>query len=103
MMRKHSEIFEGFVVDLACVRKYRSESMLERARVHTRACALMPHCIESGYGLVDEQGRVLPLDPAATPLVHDVLRRTSTERGIRLRAVRVEDDEAMKTVSVDLV
>ena len=56
------EVLEGYVVDQACLRKYPQDELLERSRVHTTECALMGHCMESGYGLVNEEDR-----PTAAP------------------------------------
>lgn len=94
------EVLEGYVVDQACLRKYPQDELLERARVHTTECALMGHCIESGYGLVSAEGRPLLLEPAATTRVVERQRSTSHEKGVRLRATREMQDGHMKTVDV---
>ena len=57
MPKPDSEILEGDVVDIICLRKYPADEYAERARKHTRACALKGHCIESGYAL-DAKGRL---------------------------------------------
>lgn len=97
------EVLEGYVVDQACLRKYPQNELLERARVHTTECALMGHCIESGYGLVNEAGRPLLLEPASTTQVVDALRGTEQERGVRLRATREMQEEEMRTTQVNQV
>ena len=95
-----TECLEGYVVDIMCLRKYPQDELFERAREHTVQCALMGHCMESGYALVDEAGRVHLLEPAATPAVAEALRRSSRGSGILLRAVRETDDGEMRTQSV---
>ncbi len=95
-----TETLSGYVVDLACLRKYPQEERLERARAHTRDCALMGHCVESGYGLVGDDGRLALLDARATPLVVDVLQQSDREQGIRLQVSRRKGDHGMKTVQV---
>lgn len=97
------EVLEGYVVDQACLRKYPQDQLLERARVHTTECALMGHCVESGYGLVNEDGRPLLLEPAATTRVVEVLRSSRQERGLRLRATREMQEEEMQTTQVNEV
>ena len=96
-----SETLNGYVVDLICLRKYPADEYAERARRHTQACALEGHCVESGFALVADDGRVALLDPAATPLVVDAVSGSEREAGIRLRARREEHDEAMRTISVE--
>jgi hypothetical protein len=96
-----SEVLEGVVVDQACLRKYPQDELLERARSHTRECALMGHCMESGYGLVDESGRPLLLEPASTPEVVSAIRASSQTRGLRLRVERQMQDGHMRTTRVE--
>lgn len=97
------EVLEGYVVDQACLRKYPQDELLERARAHTTECALMGHCMESGYGLVDDYGRTLLLEPSSTPQVVEALRASGHERGVRLRATREMGEQEMHTTRVDEV
>lgn len=99
---KH-EVLEGWVVDQACLRKYPQDEIAERARIHTKACSLMGHCIESGYGLVDDEGRIALLEPKSTPAVLAAIQHAPAERGIRLRASRHADGEEMRTTRVEEV
>ena len=97
-----TETLTGHVVDIACIRKYPRDELLERARRHSRDCALMGHCIESGYGLVDDTGRVALLDHEATHRIVEVLP-SAAERGARLRVERRERQGEMATLSVELI
>lgn len=92
-----TETLEGYVADVACLRKYPRNELVERVRRHTYDCLTMGHCMESGYGLVDDHGRIALLDAAATPLVLDAARSSGGERGIRLRAEREMEGKEMKT------
>ena len=94
------EVLEGYVVDVACLRKYPLDELLGRAQRHTRACALMAHCIESGYGLVGEDGGLALLDANATVMVVEALRSIYLEKGVRLRITREAKGESMETVRV---
>ena len=99
-MSDDTEAVEGYVMDAGCIRKNARNDLLEKARGHTRDCALMGHCIESGYGIVTDDDRVTMLDAEATPQVVNVVERSDTEEGIRLRATREERDGAMETTDV---
>ena len=99
--RDDIEILDGYVVDVACLRKYPQNERLARARVHTRNCALMGHCLESGYGLVSDDGHLALLDTEATPHVVDALKQIEHERGIKLRVTRQKDQHEMQTVRVE--
>ena len=94
------EELEGYLVDQACLRKYPQDQLLARAREHTRECALMGHCVESGYGLVDDDGRPLLLEAASTPEVVLAVRDASRDHGIRLRVTREMEDGEMRTTAV---
>jgi hypothetical protein len=98
-----TETLGGYVVELICLRKYPADEYAERARAHTRACALDGHCIESGFGLVADDGHVALLDPSATPHVVDAVRASERETGIQLCVRREAQDGAMKTASVEEV
>ena len=91
---------QGWVVDIACLRKYPEDEYAQRARVHTTACALMGHCVESGYGVVGEGGRIHLLDPEATSKVVAVLEGSDAEQGVYVRAERRLHDGEMVTESV---
>lgn len=100
-MSANTETIEGWVIDGSCIRKNARAELLDKAREHTRECALMGHCIESGYGIVTEADRLTMLDPTATPMVVDVVTKSDNEQGIRLRVTREEHDGQMKTTAVE--
>lgn len=91
---------EGYVVDLACLRRYPPTAYRQRAQEHTVDCALMGHCVESGYALVDEAGRPHRLDSHATGLMVQCLQDTDRKQGIYVRADRQEADGEMVTVDI---
>ncbi|UPW00587.1 hypothetical protein M0R88_00445 [Halorussus gelatinilyticus] len=98
-----SETVEGYVIDNGCVRKNARDDLLAAARSHTRDCALMGHCVESGYSLVNEGEEMTMLDAAATPKVVHTVEESDREQGIRLRVQREREDDEMRTVSVEEV
>lgn len=100
-MGEHTETIEGYVMDGGCIRKNARDELLEKARVHTRDCCLMGHCIESGYGIVTEDDQLVMLDVDATRKVVNTVEATDTEEGIRLRATRKRQDGQMETTSIE--
>lgn len=102
-MEDTTETVEGHVIDVACIRKNSRDELLEKARNHSTECALMGHCIESGYGLVTENDRVTLLDPDASKQVVDIVEESDTEEGIQLRVTREEQDGTMETIGVEEV
>lgn len=98
-----SETLDGYVIDVGCIRKNARDELLEKARTHSRECALMGHCVESGYGIVTEDDRLTVLDSDATPGVVDTVEESDTEEGIRLRVQREEQEGSMETTSIEEV
>jgi hypothetical protein len=45
----------------------------------------MGHCIESGYGLMGEDGWLSLLDTEATPLLESTVRSSRRERSVKAR------------------
>ncbi|MBX0305593.1 hypothetical protein [Haloarcula salinisoli] len=99
-MTNETETIEGYVMDVGCIRKNARDELLQKARVHTRDCALMGHCIESGYGIVSDDDTLTVLDPDATPHVVDVVETSDTAEGIQLHVEREHRDGAMETTDV---
>ncbi|MFC7140838.1 hypothetical protein ACFQMA_13525 [Halosimplex aquaticum] len=99
-MDTSTESIEGYAIDVACIRKNPRNELLEKARIHSKECALMGHCVESGYGLVTEDDRLTLLDPKATQKVVDVIEESDTQQGIRLQVTREERDGTMETATV---
>ena len=95
------ETIEGYVVDIACLRKYALSTTHEQAQNHSKHCALMGHCIESGYGLVTNEGQVALLDATATPAVISALQASEGEKGIRLSVTRKLHGAEMQVVDVN--
>lgn len=91
---------EGHVVDLACLRRYPENEYGQRARMHTTSCALMGHCVESGYGVIDDGGTLHVLDTHATPLIVAALHDSSHERGVYLVVDRSIEGGEMVTQAI---
>ena len=90
----------GYVVDIACLRKYPSDELVDKARAHTRECLLMGHCIDSGYGLVTPEGEVTLLNTGATAEVVAAVKASRRESGLSLVVDRTCCDGEMAIRSV---
>lgn len=98
------ESIDGYLLDIACVRKYPPTELLERARKHTRECALEGHCIESGYAIVSDKGGITLLDSAATAYVVRALLESDLSTDIRCRVTRTsQPGESPQTTGVEIV
>ena len=99
------EDLSGWVVDIACSRKYPTDGILDKAKRHTRGCLLMGHCVESGYGLVTASSEVRLLDTSATAKIVSLLQSDcAREQEIQLKVLRSSDEDGeMQTRDVQLV
>lgn len=102
-MATDSETLEGYVLDIACVRKNARDDLLEKAETHTKECALTGHCVESGYAVVTEDDQLMLLDASATPKIVDVVKNSEDEQGHRVHVERGREDGEMTTTTVEEV
>lgn len=102
-MATDSETLEGYVIDIACVRKNARDDLLEKAETHSKECALTGHCVESGYAVVTEDDQLMLLDASATPRIVDIVRGSEDEQGHRVRVERDREDGEMTTKVVEEV
>lgn len=97
------ETLEGYVIDIACVRKNPRGDLLTKAETHTKECALTGHCVESGYAVVTEDDTLALLDAGATPRIVEVVENSKDEQGHRVRVERGREDGEMTTTTVEEV
>lgn len=56
-----AEKVEGYLMDKAWSARVAKEGV-DAAKTHTKDCALMPNCKDSGYGVVTADGKFLKFD-----------------------------------------
>lgn len=100
-MAPENETVEGYVIDIACVRKNARDDLLEKAETHTKECALTGHCVESGYAVVTDDDQLALLDASATPDIVQVVEQSDKQQGHRVRVTRDTEDGELTTSSVD--
>ncbi|MGI0106363.1 hypothetical protein JRG66_02505 [Salinimicrobium tongyeongense] len=100
MRKNEKEVLDGYVVDIICLRRISPSQYTNQASEHSTACALMDHCVESGYGLIGENNELKLLDPKATPRIVALLKQTDKDKGVRLRVEREQNDQEMTTTKV---
>jgi hypothetical protein len=98
-----AETVEGYLIDLGCIGSSPREEIAKSAREHKTACALEESCIESGFGLVDNEGNLTVLDAYATPLIVKQLRESDQEQGVVVRVKRELIDGKMQTTGVQVM
>lgn len=94
--------FEGFLIDNMCSAKVAKEGA-KAARAHTRECALMGPCKESGYALVTDAGRVLKLDQAGNEQAVKALEASKKKDNIRVRITGEETGDTLRVASLKIL
>ncbi len=80
---------KGYLVDQMCGKKMPKagpEKAMEKARKHTRDCALMDDCAASGYGLVSG-GKFYPFDEAGSKQAAEYLKNTKKKSALEVEVV----------------
>ena len=78
-----AEKVEGYLMDKACSAKVAKEGV-DAAKTHTKDCALMPNCKDSGYGVVTADGKFLKFDKDGDRMAAKVLGFTSRKDNIKV-------------------
>jgi hypothetical protein len=88
----------GYVVDRRCGEKMATkENAMEKAKAHTRECALNDLCAASGYGILSG-GRYYRFDEKGSALAKSLLEKSKRTRGMYFVA-RGTVSRGMLTVS----
>ncbi len=87
---------QGFLVDKMCSVKVVKEGQAA-AQKHTRDCALMEPCVQSGYGVMTPDGKFLALDDAGNKKAEQALRASKKKDNLK---VKVDGDVSGETIAV---
>ncbi|HXG35012.1 MAG TPA: hypothetical protein VNJ11_16725 [Bryobacteraceae bacterium] len=94
--------FEGFLMDNMCSAKVEKEGV-KAAKMHTRDCALMGPCKESGYALVTDAGKVIKLDAAGNEQAVKALEASKKKDNIRVRVSGEESGGTLRVASLKIL
>ncbi len=84
---------KGYLVDQMCGKnmpKAGAEKAMQKAKRHTRECALEDDCAASGYGLVSG-GKFYPFNDAGSKMAADYLKNTKKKSDIEVNVVGTMD------------
>jgi len=87
----------GYIIDNACAVKNASNP--EKIKDHSRACALMPSCVKSGYAVYAD-GKLYKLDKAGNTKAEALLRASKSEKGIRVNVEGSLNDDVITVKSI---
>ncbi|HEV7903088.1 MAG TPA: hypothetical protein VGO96_04535 [Pyrinomonadaceae bacterium] len=90
----------GYLMDNMCASSHgEDEGLVETAKGHPVACALMPDCSKGGFALVVDK-KVYKLDEAGNKLALDVLKATKTKKGLQVEVEGTLDGSTLRATKV---
>ena len=85
----------GYLIDNACGGAHVNDANFgERVKKHSKSCALMPPCVESGYAVYSE-GKLYKFDQDGNKSVADLLKDTETKSGIMVAVEGTLDGDTL--------
>jgi len=87
----------GYIIDNACAAKNASD--MEKIKEHSRACALMPPCVKSGYAVYAD-GKLYKLDKAGNTKAEALLKGSKGEKGIKVKVEGSLNDDVITVTSL---
>lgn len=77
--------YAGTIIDNQCANSNKS-NLGEFIKTHTKACALMPNCVASGYSLYMPDGTLKPFDKASNAKIEKFLKKKSSKLTVDIKA-----------------
>ncbi len=93
--------FKGVLMDQMCAGEGLKDGQ-KGALNHTRECALMDHCVESGYGIVTSDDKFLKFDKAGSEKTLALLKKTDKADNLKVKVTGTADGDIIKVDSVEL-
>ncbi|HCS47084.1 MAG TPA: hypothetical protein DIW61_02025 [Candidatus Aminicenantes bacterium] len=87
----------GTVIDNHCAGMSKG-NLAEFVKTHTKACALMPECVASGYSLFAD-GKLHKFDQASNKKVEEFLKKDESKLEVVVKAEKVGDE--LKLISIE--
>src|SRR5262249_4467000 len=87
----------GYIINNACATKASGDA--EKIKGHSKACALMPPCVKSGYAVYSE-GKLYKLDKAGNAKAEALLKSSKSDKGIQVNVEGELDGDVIKVKSL---
>jgi|FLYL01.1.fsa_nt_gi hypothetical protein len=92
---------EGVLIDQMCSMKAVKEGQ-KAAAMHTKDCALMPDCVNSGYGVYTSDGKFLKFDAKGNQEAQKALKATKQKDNLKVKVSGNIDGDTIKVSSLKL-
>jgi len=87
----------GTIIDNRCA-DMNKDNLAEFIKTHTKACALMPECVASGYAIFAD-GKLHKLDAESSKKIEEFLKKEESKLEVVVKAEKV--GEEFKLISIE--
>ena len=94
---------QGVLMDRACSAKIVAANDQKGAVGHTRACALMPDCVASGYGVFTADGKFITFDADGNKKAEAALKASTAKDNIKVQVTGDQSGSMMKVASIKIM
>ncbi|MGH9721448.1 MAG: hypothetical protein ACRD8O_14660 [Bryobacteraceae bacterium] len=94
--------FEGFLVDKACSDKAVKDGY-KVAGAHSKDCALMDGCADSGFGILTADNRYLLFDTAGSKKAVAAIKASSKKDNFKVKVSGKVDGSTIKVSKIKIV
>jgi len=89
-------VLKGDVIDNMCAGANK-DTLVEFVKTHTKACALMPGCIDSGYSIFAD-GKLYAFDKDSSAKVAEFLKKADSKLQVTITAKQVGDELSLTSI-----
>jgi hypothetical protein len=94
---------QGVLMDRACSAKFVAANDQKGAAGHTRACALMPNCAGSGYGVFTADGKFITFDADGNKKAEEALKASTAKDNLKVQVSGDQTGSTMKVASIKIM
>ena len=97
-----AESVDGILMDNMCMGKFEAKGF-DAAKMHTKDCALMGPCKESGFAIIQQDGTVVKLDAKGNKLALAALEASDKEKDLQVSADGKLSNGVLATKKIELL
>jgi len=90
-------VLKGYIIDNRCASANNSDTLGEFVKTHTKQCATMPACMESGYSIYVD-GKLYKFDKDSSTKVAEFLKNADSKLQVIVTAKQVGDELSLASI-----
>ncbi len=88
---------KGYIIDNRCASANNKDTLGEFVKTHTKQCATLPACMESGYSIYAD-GKLLAFDKNSNAKVAEFLKNADSKLQVSVTAKQVGDELSLVSI-----